>query len=279
MAVTTVDLGNVRGPQGPKGDTGEQGPQGPAGNDGAQGPQGETGPQGPAGPNLVTTSTATNITGLLKGTGGAVAKAVAGTDYATADMGVKSIGISDDLNNVTATGLYTMIGAGSNRPSGINTTAYYILEVYVNNTDIIQKIHGGGYPVQTVCYRRRTSGTWGSWTSSEYAEASDLEGYAIISGNNGANQYLKFPDGTMICYCAEFPATTDDQGRFLIGFTLPFINHPCINITPIAAGSSLQYCSLAQINNDYAVVFFISANDTYKNQSVTVSYHAIGRWK
>lgn len=37
MAVTTVDLGNVMGPQGPKGDTGDTGPQG------ATGPQGDPG--------------------------------------------------------------------------------------------------------------------------------------------------------------------------------------------------------------------------------------------
>lgn len=71
MAITTVDLGCVLGPQGPQGETGPQGAQG------------ETGAQGPAGPNQVTTGTATNITGLLKGDGSAVSAAVAGTDYAT----------------------------------------------------------------------------------------------------------------------------------------------------------------------------------------------------
>lgn len=43
MAVTTVDLGNVKGAQGPKGDTG---PQGPKGDTGPQGLKGDTGPQG-----------------------------------------------------------------------------------------------------------------------------------------------------------------------------------------------------------------------------------------
>lgn len=54
-----------------------RGGQGPAGQDGAEGPQ------GPAGPNEVTTSTATNINGLLKGNGTIVQAAVSGTDYAT----------------------------------------------------------------------------------------------------------------------------------------------------------------------------------------------------
>ncbi|MDF7671171.1 hypothetical protein PT276_08205 [Orbaceae bacterium ESL0721] len=44
MAVTTVDLGNVRG---------LQGPPGPKGDTGAQGPKGDTGPQGPKGDSSV----------------------------------------------------------------------------------------------------------------------------------------------------------------------------------------------------------------------------------
>lgn len=49
---------------------------------GANGPQG---PAGPAGPNEVSTTTATNITGLIKGNGSTVQQAVAGEDYAEAN--------------------------------------------------------------------------------------------------------------------------------------------------------------------------------------------------
>lgn len=51
---TTVDLGNVIGPQGPQGVQGIQGPKGdtgPKGNTGLQGPTGPRGPQGPTGPS------------------------------------------------------------------------------------------------------------------------------------------------------------------------------------------------------------------------------------
>ena len=84
------DLGPLRGPQGPQGEQGIQGiqgQQGPQGVQGEQGPQGvqgvqgEEGPQGPAGPNTVGSSTATNLTGLLKGNGSSVGVATAGTDY------------------------------------------------------------------------------------------------------------------------------------------------------------------------------------------------------
>ena len=69
------------GPQGPQGQTGPQGEQGPQGEPGPTGPQGKTGPQGPTGPNAVSTTTTSDITGLLKGSGGKVAQAVANTDY------------------------------------------------------------------------------------------------------------------------------------------------------------------------------------------------------
>lgn len=49
MAVKTVDLGPVVGPQGDRGETGPRGPQGLPGKDGAVGPQGPQGIQGPAG--------------------------------------------------------------------------------------------------------------------------------------------------------------------------------------------------------------------------------------
>ena len=51
-----------------------------------QGPQGEAGADGAPGPNEVSTSTATNITGLLKGNGANVLAAEAGVDFATAGI-------------------------------------------------------------------------------------------------------------------------------------------------------------------------------------------------
>ena len=96
-----VSLGKLQGPQGPQGETGpqgpqgEQGPKGDKGERGEQGPQGEPGaagatgaqgPQGETGPNEVTSSTATNLTGLLKGNGTNVEAAVPEVDYATPEQ-------------------------------------------------------------------------------------------------------------------------------------------------------------------------------------------------
>ena len=122
--------GPIQGPPGPAGADGEQGSQGPAGEaatiqvgtvttgtagssaqvtnsgsssaavldfviprgaDGTDGMDGQQGPQGPAGPNEVSTTTATNITGLIKGNGGKVAQAVAGTDYEAAGTAASAV--------------------------------------------------------------------------------------------------------------------------------------------------------------------------------------------
>lgn len=64
MAIKTVDLGNVIGPQGPKGDKGDTGPQGPQGATGAVGPQGPKGDKGDTGPTgAAGTTTWSGITG------------------------------------------------------------------------------------------------------------------------------------------------------------------------------------------------------------------------
>lgn len=55
---------------------------------GPVGAAGGTGPQGPAGPNELSASTKTALNGLLKGTGSAVATAVANTDYLPAESPV-----------------------------------------------------------------------------------------------------------------------------------------------------------------------------------------------
>ena len=123
-----------QGPEGPAGANGADGAQGPAGttftpavsadgvlswtNDGEmenpdpvniKGPQGPEGPTGPAGPNEVTTSTSTTITGILKGTGAAIAQAVSGTDYAPPSQSITatllSTGWADNAQTLTVSGV------------------------------------------------------------------------------------------------------------------------------------------------------------------------------
>ena len=99
------------------------------GPQGDPGPAGADGNDGAPGPNEVTTSTATNITGLLKGDGATVSAATANTDYAAATHasrhasgGADAIKLDDlaapddntDLNATTsAHGLLPKLGGGT----------------------------------------------------------------------------------------------------------------------------------------------------------------------
>lgn len=69
---------------------------------GAKGEKGDTGPQGDTGPNAVSTTTTSNITGLLKGASGKVAAAVAGTDYISPSGGTMT-GILTAQSNTSYT--------------------------------------------------------------------------------------------------------------------------------------------------------------------------------
>lgn len=128
-----------------------RGAQGPAGADGAPGADGQDGaegPQGPAGPNEVSTTTGTNITGLLKGNGTTVQQAIAGTDYAKPSNTVYA--------TLLATGWIeqTFSGGGSanslqpmSAPSGSDDYPFYQQDVTVqgvtaDNTCIVSTQEG-----------------------------------------------------------------------------------------------------------------------------------------
>ena len=89
------DALGIVGAQGPQGNKGDKGDIGSNGTNGTNGLNGE------AGPNLVSTSTSTNITGLLKGNGNTVTQATAGSDYIasetdpTVDATLKGVTLTD----------------------------------------------------------------------------------------------------------------------------------------------------------------------------------------
>jgi hypothetical protein len=87
-------------PQGATGPAGTNGTNGTNGSTGATGATGVAGATGPAGPNLITSSTVTTITGLLKGNGSTVSGATAGSDYlAPTGSGAGLTGVSLKIAN------------------------------------------------------------------------------------------------------------------------------------------------------------------------------------
>ena len=94
------------------------------------------GASGLDGPNLITTSTATNLAGLLKGSGGLVAAATAGTDYVaandsrlsdartpTAHASTHVTGGADKIRDATASQDGLMTSAFATKLDGIATSA------------------------------------------------------------------------------------------------------------------------------------------------------------
>ena len=230
MAVTNVDLGNVRGPQGEPGATGPQGPQGERGEVGPQGPQGvkgDAGPTGPAGPNQVTVDTNTDITGLLKGSGGKVVQAVAGTDYAAASAGIKSIGSGADLNDIVMPGIYSTSGVNVlNAPPELSLASRQtLIEVVYWSGMTYQRIWTD--PGNKCYYRTRSGGTWGSWYSSVSASTS------IASGS-----LLKMNGGNISAATAGTDYATADMGIQTLTGTVDFNSITAPGIYRIEKGAT-----------------------------------------
>lgn len=90
----------LRGPKGETGATGATGATGPQGEQGPQGPAGADGldgADGAPGPNQVTTTTATDLTGVLYGNGTDVDAVTAGNglEIATGTLGIANNGVSN----------------------------------------------------------------------------------------------------------------------------------------------------------------------------------------
>lgn len=94
-----------------------------------QGPRGLTGATGPAGPNSVSTSTDSSISGLLKGSGGKVAQAIAGTDYATPDE-------LHSHSNKTALDAVRGTNTGDQDLSGLELQSNKVTSISAASTDV-----------------------------------------------------------------------------------------------------------------------------------------------
>lgn len=105
------NVGTIQGPQG------EQGPQGIQGIQGIQGATGATGPQGATGPNTVSTTTSTDINGLLKGNGSTISSAIVGTDYQAPITGAAST-----VTNSNLTANRAVVSDASGKISASTTT-------------------------------------------------------------------------------------------------------------------------------------------------------------
>ena len=104
--------------------------------------------------------------------------------------------------------------------------------------------------------------------------------YLAVSKNTTTNgTYLKFNDGTMICYGSKLSKTTDSNGQATITYPTAFYETPAGIAMFQAVGSSKQYCNISWSNASSMTVYVISENAALASKSIYVNYIAIGRWK
>lgn len=187
-----------------------------------------------------------------------------------------------NLNDYKTDGVYYFGSsyAPINRPAGSNGW----LEVFTGE-------QGGDKVVKQIWYRHGTpnstdyetyvrilsSGTWSNWKE-----------YAIIeSGSNSNGKYIKYGDGTMICWnsaqvtksvsnswgslyvCTAFSAGT---------FPQTFTSTPTINIY-CSGSSSVMLVTAAGPSTTSAGSIQLARGDRNTSTTTTVNYIAIGKWK
>lgn len=114
-----------------------------------------------SGPNEVTTSTATNLTGLLKGNGTSVVAATAGTDYATPDDAKAFVVTFTEKNTGVLQGRYTS-----------DKTLAEIYAAYMAGKVVVGRL---GNSVYQLCVMDSTSGSYMNFICCSYLSTSTLE--------------------------------------------------------------------------------------------------------
>ena len=106
------------------------------------------------------------------------------------------------------------------------------------------------------------------------------------SGSNANGSWIKFADGTMICYFngAIIPSTPNNEYTDIeFTFPIPFISTPTVipSLTSDSTDYNMGHYTISAPTqkltlSGFAVRFF---NNTGSNRSPSISYIAIGKWK
>ena len=224
---------------------------------------------------------------------------VPGTDLnkATFDpilSGLQSIGefekmavLIDDWNAVTENGIY-MANGGANAP--VSGEWHMGLVMHHNNA----------YSVQRVCAfastkkwyeRHQMNGSWDAWAEvagTDFAAA----GIADSGGSASTGYWVKYDDGTMICYksTTQRPTISNQAGGMyrsamisLGSFPQTFSGTP--RVKPVMYHNSGYYLLITESNNynassaGEAAVFSPTSITGTSGPLMDIGYIAIGRWK
>lgn len=108
-------------------------------------------------------------------------------------------------------------------------------------------------------------------------------GAVIERGSNSNGEYVRFADGTQICFGTYNSATANNasgglyfSGLLTIGFAATFSNTPVISASTTAQTVALSWVGYpATANNN---VGYLSLISTGSNATASIRWVAIGRW-
>ena len=113
------------------------------------------------------------------------------------------------------------------------------------------------------------------------------KGYIIESGSNSNGSYVKFSDGTMICYrVTDVIAMNIDvawgslyEGSVDMGqFPISFIETPAISIVPFGSGMLVEQAGANANNSSWGIVTVVRPT-VVQNIQARFYLIAIGKWK
>ena len=113
------------------------------------------------------------------------------------------------------------------------------------------------------------------------------KGYIVESGSNNNGSYIKFSDGTMICYKITDAITMNIdvvwgslyEGSVDIGqFPANFIETPAISVSPFGSGMLVEQAGANATSSSWGVVTAVRPTAV---QNVQARFYmiAIGKWK
>jgi len=192
----------------------------------SQGIPGPTGPAGAAGPNTVSTSTSTNITGILAGNGTTVQEAQMNTNKllgrSTAGVGdIEELSIGTGLSLTAGTLSSTSVGLASGITSGTDTYTTTIANVtgYVTNDTYVIKFVNANTGACTININGLGAKTLVKNVSSTLVGGDIQAGQEMIIIYDGTNfQVLGIAPNQMFAFVTNDDSVTITKGQVVYAF-------------------------------------------------------------
>lgn len=163
----------------------------------------------------------------------------------------------------------------SNSPSGstVNPGWWYVIQILHDGSYVRQIAFSFRNDNQAIYSRAKMAGTWGSWEA------------MMESGSNTNGRYIKYEDGTMICW-GQIQRTINVTSGFdgVYYGNITYVSFPAtFNIAPTMTintyiGTGL-YCSCINSISVNGWAGYLWSPGSHSNVNATIHYVAIGRWK